>query len=229
MGFAEGRVSAAPFSAEEQPLVGERICDEFIGQLARLQALNYQQMGLEWLGEPADLAEPAVEQTRHWREIYDRDRMEEHYPVLSAAFAWLAANPVRADRITVVHGDFRAGNFLYDERGLLALLDWEMAHLGDPMEDLGWASMMFWGREDLAGGMLEREAFYRLYERKTGFKVDRERLFFYQVLGNAKMAVICLTGIRAFVEGKTSDTVMPFLEFLLSPLFDDLANQLKLT
>jgi aminoglycoside phosphotransferase (APT) family kinase protein len=229
MGFAEGRVSPAPFSAEEQALLGERICDGFIAELARLQALNYRQMGLEWLGEPADLTEPAVEQTRHWREIYDRDRMGEHYPVLSAAFAWLAAHPVRADRITIVHGDFRAGNFLYDERGLLALLDWEMAHLGDPMEDLGWASMMFWGREDLAGGMLEREAFYRLYERKTGFAVDRERLFFYQVLGNAKMAVICLTGIRAFVEGKTSDAVMPFLEFLLSPLFDDLATQLKLT
>src|SRR5260370_22307339 len=53
MGFAEGRVSPAPFSAEEQALLGERICDEFIGQLAHLQTLNYRQMGLELLGQPA--------------------------------------------------------------------------------------------------------------------------------------------------------------------------------
>jgi hypothetical protein len=88
--------------------------------------------------------------------------------------------------------------------------------------------MMFWGREELAGGLMEREAFYRLYEQKTGHRVDRERLLFYQVLGNAKMAVICLTGIRDFVEGRTSDAVMPFLELLLPALFEDLAKQLRL-
>jgi hypothetical protein len=88
--------------------------------------------------------------------------------------------------------------------------------------------MKFWGREELAGGLLEREAFYQLYEQKTGHPVDRKRLFFYQVLGNAKMAVICLTGIRDFVESRTSDAVMPFLELLLPALFEDLANQLGL-
>jgi len=75
---------------------------------------------------------------------------------------------------------------------------------------------------------MEREAFYRMYEQKTGHRVDRTRLFFYQVLGNAKMAVICLSGIRAFIEGQTSDSVMPFLELLLPQLFEDLANQLRL-
>ena len=94
--------------------------------------------------------------------------MDEHYPILDAAFAWLKANPVVTDRIVIVHGDYRSGNYLYDENGIIAMLDWEMAHLGDPMEDLGWASMMFWGREELAGGLMEREAFYRLYEQKTG-------------------------------------------------------------
>jgi aminoglycoside phosphotransferase (APT) family kinase protein len=160
--------------------------------------------------------------------VYERDRMGEHYPILDAAFAWLKANPVVSDRVVIVHGDYRSGNYLYDENGIIAMLDWEMAHLGDPMEDLGWASMMFWGRDEFAGGLMEREAFYRLYESKTGHRVDRERLFFYQVLGNAKMAVICLTGIRDFVERRTSDAVMPFLELLIPRLFEDLATQLRL-
>jgi aminoglycoside phosphotransferase (APT) family kinase protein len=226
---APGRVSTGAFPGEEPVALRDRIAEQFMAELARLQALDYRQLGLQSLGEPRDLSEPARAQVAHWREIYERDRMGEHYPILSAAFAWLEANPVTSDRIVVVHGDYRSGNYLYDdEHGIIAMLDWEITHLGDPMEDLGWASMMFWGRLELAGGLMEREAFYRLYERTTGHAVDRARLLFYQVLGNAKMAVICLTGIRDFVEGRTADSIMPFLEQLLSPLFDDLAAQLKL-
>lgn len=224
-----GRVSPGPFAAEEPIALRERIADQFLTELARLQALDYRQLGLKWLGEPHGPEGPAHEQTAHWRQIYQRDRMGEHYPLLQAAFVWLEANPVSCDRLCVVHGDYRSGNYLYDESGMLGMLDWELVHLGDPMEDLGWASLVFWGRDGLAGGLMEREAFYRLYESKTKRAVDRRRLLFYQVLGNAKMAVICLSGIRAWAEGQTADAAMPFLRHLLSPLFDDLAVQLNLT
>lgn len=224
-----GKVSPGPFAAEEPIALRDRIAGQFLTELARLQALDYRELGLHWLGEPDGPEGPAREQTAHWRAIYERDRMGEHYPLLQAAFAWLQANPISCERPCVVHGDYRSGNYLYNESGMLAMLDWELVHLGDPMEDLGWASMVFWGRDGLAGGLMEREAFYRLYERKTNYRVDRRRLFFYQVLGNAKMAVICLSGIRAYAEGKTPDAVMPFLQYLLSPLFDDLAVQLNLT
>ena len=131
-----------------------------------MQSLDYRECGLEILGAPKSLEDPARIQTAHWNEIYERDRMGEHYPILDAAFAWLKANPVVTDRIVIVHGDYRSGNYLYDENGIIAMLDWEMAHLGDPMEDLGWASMMFWGRDELAGGLMEREAFYRCTNRR---------------------------------------------------------------
>ncbi len=228
MARAPGRVCTGAFPATETPELRARIADEFMAELARLQAIDYRAAKLDWLGAPRDPGDSARVQAAHWRQTYERDRMGEHYPIMSAAFAWLEANPVETDRVVIVHGDYRSGNYLYDEAGMNAMLDWEMAHLGDPMEDLGWASMNFWGRAELAGGLMERESFYRLYESKTGHRVDQRRLFFYQVLGNAKMAVICLTGIRDFVEGRTSDSVMPFLELLLPPLFDDLASQLKL-
>jgi len=109
-----------------------------------LQSIDYRECGLEILGPPENLEAPARIQAAHWAEIYERDRMGEHYPILTAAFAWLKANPVVSDRIVIVHGDYRSGNYLYDENAIVAMLDWEMAHLGDPMEDLGWASMMFW-------------------------------------------------------------------------------------
>lgn len=213
---------------EPQPL-REKIADQFLSEMAKLHSLDWRALGLDWLGAPSNNAEPARAQTEHWIEIYQRDRMDENYPILDAAFAWLRKNPVVADRITLVHGDFRAGNYLFDDHGMIAMLDWEMTHLGDPLEDLGWSSMLLWGFEDLAGGLLERERYYQLYERKTGIPVDRERLFFYQVLGNAKMAVICVTGIRDFAEGRTSDAVMVLLlQVVLPILFEDLGNRLKL-
>ena len=129
-----------------------------------------------------------------------------------------------ADRITIVHGDFRAGNFLFDDTGFITMLDWEMTHLGDPLEDLGWSSMRLWGHGNLAGGLIEREEYLKLYEQKSGAVVDRKRLFFYQVLGNAKMAVICLTGIRDFAEGRTADpTMVILLNMVLPILLEDLA------
>ncbi|MGD0119532.1 MAG: phosphotransferase family protein [Candidatus Binatus sp.] len=225
---APGQTGMGAFPAAEPESTRLKVANDLIGELARLQSLDFRECGLEILGAPKNLEDPARIQTAHWNDIYERDRMDEQYPILTAAFAWLKANPVVSDRIVIVHGDYRSGNYLYDENGIIAMLDWEMAHLGDPMEDLGWASMLFWGRDEFAGGLMEREAFYRLYEEKTGHPIDRQRLLFYQVLGNAKMAVICLTGIRDFVERRTSDAVMPFLELLLPQLLGDLASQLQL-
>jgi len=225
---AAGRTGKGAVPASESAELREKMAHQLLDELVGIQSLDYRALGLGFLGEPRDLAEPARLQTSHWTEIYHRDRMGEHYPLLDAAFAWLAANPVVADRITLVHGDFRSGNYLYDDEGLIAMLDWEMTHLGDPIEDLAWATMMFWGRQEFAGGLIEREAFYRLYEQKSEHPIDRARLRFYQVLGNAKMAVICLTGIRDFIEGRTTDSEMPFLKVLLPALFQDIASQLRL-
>ena len=88
--------------------------------------------------------------------------------------------------------------------------------------------MLFWGRDDIAGGLMDREEFYGVYQQKTRSAVDRARLKFYQILGNAKMAVICLTGIRDYAEGRTADSVMLYLLPLLTSLFEDLANQMEL-
>jgi aminoglycoside phosphotransferase (APT) family kinase protein len=206
-----------------------KIADEFLAEMTRLHQLDWRALKMDWLGVPNDLAEPARAQTQHWCELYHQDRMNEPWPIIDAAFAWLKANPVIADRITIVHGDFRSGNFLFDDSGLVTMLDWEMTHLGDPIEDLGWSSMRLWGRDTLAGGLIDRDEYIRLYEQKSGVPVDREGLFFYQVLGNAKMAVICLTGIRDLAEGRTADpTMVILLNMVLPILLEDLAAQLKL-
>ncbi len=220
--------TGGPAALDPEPL-RRKLADEFMNEMARLHRLDWRALKMDWLGVPKDLAEPARAQTKHWFDLYHQDRMQESWPIIDAAFVWLKMNPVVADRITIVHGDFRAGNFLYDDAGLIAMLDWEMTHLGDPLEDLGWSTMRLWGHGDLAGGLIDREEHIGLYEKKSGAALDRKRLFFYQVLGNAKMAVICLTGIRDFAEGRTSDPTMVILLNLVLPiLLEDLAALLKL-
>jgi aminoglycoside phosphotransferase (APT) family kinase protein len=224
-----GRTAVGGVAAAEPEPLRRKLADEFLAEMARLHQLDWRALKMEWLGVPQDLAEPARAQTQHWCELYHQDRMNEPWPIIDAAFAWLKANPVIADRVTIVHGDFRSGNFLFDDSGLVTMLDWEMTHLGDPIEDLGWSSMRLWGRDTLAGGLIDRDEYIRLYEQKSAVPVDRERLFFYQVLGNAKMAVICLTGIRDLAEGRTSDpTMVILLNMVLPILLEDLAAQLKL-
>jgi aminoglycoside phosphotransferase (APT) family kinase protein len=224
-----GRTAAGAMAASEPEPLRRRLANEFLTEMARLHKLDWRALGMEFLGVPNDLAAPARAQTQHWFDLYHADRMNEPWPIIDAAFAWLKANPVVADRIAIVHGDFRAGNYLFDENGLISMLDWEMTHLGDPLEDLGWSSMRLWGHQNLAGGLIDTEEYIKLYEQKSGAPVDRKRLFFYQVLGNAKMAVICLTGIRDFAEGRTSDpTMISLLSIVLPILLEDLAAMLKL-
>ena len=122
--------------------------------------------------------------------------------------------PPPAERIVLVHADYRTGNFLCDSDGeIRGVLDWEMVHLGDPMEDVAWACMRPWrwlGDENI-GGLIQREQFYKRYEEESGFSVIPEAIRFWELLGNVKLAAIFLTGARSYCEGRTRSPMMAFL------------------
>ncbi|MCC5867022.1 MAG: phosphotransferase family protein [Gammaproteobacteria bacterium] len=115
-------------------------------------------------------------------------------PVFELAIQWLKAHLPGEYPEVVVHGDFRVGNLIVDDGGLVAVLDWEMAHIGDPMEDLAWLCIRPWrfGRLDLAmGGIGTRQALYEAYAQCGESQVDAARLRFWEVLGTLKWGVIC--------------------------------------
>ena len=120
-------------------------------------------------------------------------------PILELALRWLKDRiPPPRSGPRLVHGDFRNGNFLVREEGLVAVLDWETAHLGDPMEDLGFLCMKPWrfGNNELdVGGFGPREELFRAYEAAGGEKVDKEIVRFWEVLGTLKWGAFC--AIRA--------------------------------
>ena len=106
---------------------------------------NVDVAGLDFLGTPTRENAAAI-QVGIWEAQFLKHRMEPH-PAIAFAFQWLKANAPVAERISLVHGDYRLGNFLFEGERITALLDWEMAHLGDPAEDIAWAYRALWTPE----------------------------------------------------------------------------------
>lgn len=116
-------------------------------------------------------------------------------PVFDLAFAWLQARLEDRPATTIVHGDFRSGNFLVAPDGLVAVLDWELAHLGDGHEDLGWLCCNAWrfGLWDRpVGGFGQRDELYAAYEAAGGAPVNRDRAVWWEMFGTLKWGIACL-------------------------------------
>jgi aminoglycoside phosphotransferase (APT) family kinase protein len=123
------------------------------------------------------------------------DGIGEPHPAFELGFRWLDAHCPAAGATGVVHGDFRTGNLLITPDGVSAVLDWELAHLGEPLEDLGWFCVRAWrfGNDDHpAGGFGSREELWAGYEEAGGAPVDPEAARWWEVFGTLKWGVICV-------------------------------------
>jgi aminoglycoside phosphotransferase (APT) family kinase protein len=125
-------------------------------------------------------------------------------PVFELALRWLADHdPGPPEQVTLVHGDFRHGNLIIGPDGVRAVLDWELAHTGDPMEDLGWICVTSWrfGQIDKpVGGFGSREELFAGYEA-AGRMVDPDRVMFWEVMGTLRWGVMCCGMMQRFRQG----------------------------
>lgn len=146
----------------------------------------------------------------YWEGVLDRDEAEP-LPIARAAIRWLRANPPPpAQKLSVVHGDYRTGNFLYDGAGEIhGVLDWEMAHLGDPLEDLAWGFNPVWsfGR-GLAGGLIPQGDAVELWERASGLTVDPAALHWWVLFNCVKGQAIWVGSAAAFIKGGNKEPIM---------------------
>lgn len=123
------------------------------------------------------------------------------------AASWLAEHaPVTPAELTLVHGDFRNGNLLVDaERGLTAVLDWELAHVGDPASDLGWLCVNSWRfgeRDRVVGGFGDVDDLLAGYRSGGGREIEPQRLRWWQVMGTLKWGVICESMVQTWLCGE---------------------------
>ena len=192
--------------------------------LAQIHAIDVR-------GLPPLRVAPAQVELAHYRGIYQT--LGQARPVFELALRWLHHHlPPDPPQLSLVHGDFRNGNLIIGPQGIHAVLDWELAHLGDPMEDLGWICVASWrfGHLDLpVGGFGLREDLYAAYEAQSGKKVNLAHAKFWEMLGTLKWGLMCqllaqsfTSGSRRTVEraaiGRRSSEAEIDLMMLLSPL-----------
>lgn len=135
------------------------------------------------------------------------DAIDEPHPALELCLRWLRRNePPPPERPVLVHGDFRVGNLLVSpESGLLGVIDWEFAHVGDYAEDLTWGLIREWrfGADALRlGGIGQPEPFFAAYTRASGRPVEPERVAFWELLANVWWAIGCLNQARRHLRGE---------------------------
>jgi aminoglycoside phosphotransferase (APT) family kinase protein len=218
------------------PELRVRLASQFIDQLARIHSRDIASARLTAFDFPSSPQMAAAMALNWWERVWEEDADEE-VPLMRFAAAWMRTHLPHTDRVSIVHADYRTGNFLFDEgeARITAWLDWELGHIGDRHEDLAWSMSRAFGhfaensREFLTCGLLPEAQFIERYEQAAGLAVDRKRLQFYRVLAAYKAVVIVLgAGYRNARNGKShQDVLLVWLMGLAAPLLDELRERLQ--
>ncbi len=212
-----------------------KLRDQFLDNLVAIHAFDWRAAKLPKFDVPdADPKQAARWSLNFWREIWEIDEGETR-PIIALAEQWLADNMPDCDDLAMTHGDYRTGNYLFDEASgrITALLDWELARIGDFHEDLGWVLMQVFGTYEggvfRASALFEREEFIKAYEQRSGRTVNRKTLHYYDVMASWKCYVIvAANGIAAArSQHNHQDVLLTFLA-TTGPMFaDDLVRLLS--
>ncbi|GIW17568.1 MAG: aminoglycoside phosphotransferase [Tepidiforma sp.] len=210
---ATARIIAPPYTA-----VQPKIAENMYRILAAIATFDWRGTGIERVTHVPTPETAWQHELDHWERILDTEAMEPQ-PIMKAAIRWLRANPPPpAQRISVVHGDYRVGNFLYrEDGGIYGIVDWEMAHLGDPLEDLAWSfnQSWHWAKDGRPGGIVDRETAIAHWERYSGLRADPAALYWWEVFSHVKCQGIWVTGARSFAEGRTNELILPLVAYSL--------------
>jgi len=163
--------------------------------LARIHSVDPD--AVPGLSGPAEGQHPAAQQIQQYRMILDS--LGEAHPAFELGFRWLEEHMPPMPPRCLVHGDFRNGNLIVGPEGIRSVLDWELAHVGDPLEDLGWLCVKSWrfGVVDQpVGGFGSREDLFSAYEEAGGAKVDPDAVLYWEAFGTLKWGVMCM--VQAF-------------------------------
>jgi len=192
-----------------EPELRATLRDPFVRHLATIHTVDWRNKDLSAFDAPEAGTTQANEwSVGAWERIWQEDTMEAH-PIMEQAAIWLKDNMPVVENPVIQHGDYRSGNFMYDDNGQInAILDWELCHIGDFHEDLAYNRCKMLGTPDDKGGfrcsgLLYFDEFVEKYEAYTGFTVDRERLKWYDIFTYYKMTAISCTSLRIAHAKKT--------------------------
>lgn len=218
------------------PQLRDKLKGQFLDHLVAIHGYDFRTNPLPGFeipdGDPKQAARWAY---NYWRELWEVDEGEPR-PVMSLATQWLVDHMPDTAELVVNHGDYRTGNYLFDEASgeITALLDWELARIGDFHEDLAWVLIEIFGSFDdegvfRASDLFEREEFITEYERRSGRSVDRDTLHYYDVMSSWKCNVIVAANGLAAARSQHNhqDVLLTFLGAAAPMFANDLVRLLR--
>lgn len=170
---------------------GESLAERLGAELAKIHSITPPRDGLGFL--PIPMLPPARNEVAKLRNALTT--AAEPRPALEYVLSWLDAHAPEPEPITLVHGDFRTGNYIVNEGRLSVVLDWEFAHWGDRHEDIGWMTARCWrfGNDACeAGGIGSREAFYQGYRSAASLPFDETLIPYWEIMAAAKWATVAV-------------------------------------
>jgi aminoglycoside phosphotransferase (APT) family kinase protein len=187
-------------------------------ELAKIHAIPSERLPFLETGDQVE---------RFYQEL---DSVGEPHPAIELGLIWVKERMPKERELTVVHGDWRIGNIAVDEHGIVAVLDWEFAHLADPVEDLAWPLVRAWrfgADEKHLGGVGDVDRYLERYAELTGREVTREELLVWEVFGNVKWATGCLTQSRRHLNGQERSVELAVLGRLAAEMEYELLDLIE--
>jgi aminoglycoside phosphotransferase (APT) family kinase protein len=177
----------------------------FVEALASLHNLDWRATGLDFIGVPGPGRGFALREIAKW-EILISESMRKPEPVLTEVLMWLKANAPEVQRLAFVHGAYRTGNLIINHDEIVAIIDWELQVIGDPMYDVAYV-LSDLNREGspLLSCVVEHDFFIDIYQRLTGLTIDFAACHYYQVLYMMRTAAFWLSASGLFAEGRSKD------------------------
>jgi aminoglycoside phosphotransferase (APT) family kinase protein len=203
-GDASPRKLFAPDNAAAKERIGRRLVE----LLADIHTFDWQTRRFgDFMAVPREPREAALLEVARWRRHLAATAVEPR-PVAAELFAWLERNaPATVQRISLVWGDVGVGNFIYRDDQILALTDWEQAHLGDPMKDI--AAALWRGIESL----VPRDDFFSIYEERSGLRIDQAAIDYYTLFIDAQNASSTGSVWRHFTDDSVIDISFAWMTY----------------
>lgn len=202
-------------AAEQKQKLGRQKY-QILGRLAKKDPVA---LGFDAITDMPAAEDCALRQLQYWESVIREDELHPQ-PIAWAAIRWLHRNlPPAAQQISVVHGDYRTGNFLFNsDAEITAILDWEMCHLGDPLEDLAWSMDPLWSRDEpgLAGRLIAIEDAIAVWESESGLACDRNAFQWWRIFVALKALAIWISSSEDFHAGESKDSILAMAGWVMT-------------
>ena len=225
-------VAASPFTPDAYSPHEEELGQQFWSILGEIAKKDIKDDFINQFDSPTE--DPCwKKELDKWVKVIKEDSISIE-PILEAGIRKLYKKPPKEpSKKSLVHGDYRNGNFLFNENKITGILDWEMAHIGDPLEDLGWALSPIWSWQDPSkpAYLIDRQASLSVWESSSGLAIDKNDLKWWELFACVKGMAIWISAGNEFKTGKNVDPINLFspwipgdihLEIILNILEGDL-------